>query len=219
MKLPTDPKERNQIFVLIGLVVVGVCVGIFFGFKSLNDAKTTLRKEIEENETTIRKADGKIKRMAIDNVDNDAAVKEILEISDKYVLIPKLGNNYQLPSREILEGCAKDLDLKIEPVRGLGQAPIPYPSGKGAFDVYSARVSLNCGMHELIRFLHRIETSNPYASVTAITISERRAQDKERAQVSFQLQWPIWADAAQREKLIEQLKEASGPVAAGGADS
>jgi HPt (histidine-containing phosphotransfer) domain-containing protein len=218
MKLPTDPKERNQMFILIGLVVVGVCAGIFFGFKFLNDAKATLRTEIEELETTIRKADGKIKRMAIDKVDNDAAVKEILEISDKYVLTAVLGN-YQLPAREILEAYAKDLNLEMEPVRGMGQAPIPYPSGKGAFEVYSARVSLNCGMHELIRFLHRIETSNPYASVTAITISERRAQDKERAQVSFQLQWPIWADAAQREKLIEQLKEASGPVAAGGADS
>ena len=218
MKLPTDPKERNQMFILIGLVVVGVCAGIFFGVKSLNDAKATLRTEIEDLETTIRKADGKIKRMAIDKVDNDAAVKEILEISDKYVLTAVLGN-YQLPAREILEAYAKDLNLEMEPVRGMGQAPIPYPSGKGAFEVYSARVSLNCGMHDLVRFLHKVETGNPYASVAGITISERRAQDKDKAQVSFQLQWPIWADAAAREKLVEQLKKSSGSVAAGGADS
>ena len=35
MKLPDDPKERNQIFVLIGIVAVAVCVGIFFGFRTV----------------------------------------------------------------------------------------------------------------------------------------------------------------------------------------
>ena len=218
MKLPTDPKERNQIFVLIGLFVVGVCVGIFFAFKTLSDSKDGLKKEIEELELTIKKADAKIKRMAIDKVDNDAAVKEILEISDDYVLTSVLGN-YQLPAREILEGYAKDLNLEMEPVRGMGQAPIPYPSGKGAFDLYSARVSLTCGMHDLVRFLHKIETGNPYACVVGITVTERRAQDKDNPQVSFQLQWPVWADAAARDKLVEQLEESAGTTAEGGSES
>ena len=218
MKLPTDPKERNQIFVLIGLAVVGVCVGIFFAFKTLSDSKAGLQKEIEELESTIKKADAKIKRMAIDKVDNDAAVKEILEISDDYVLTSVLGN-YQLPAREILEGYAKELNLEMEPVRGMGQAPIPYPSGKGAFDLYSARVSLTCGMHDLVRFLHKIETGNPYACVVGITVTERRAQDKDNPQVSFQLQWPVWADAAARDKLVEQLEESAGTTAEGGSES
>lgn len=209
MKLPSDPKERNQILVLIGLVAIGVCVGIFFGFKQLASAKKNVAQSIEETETELKKADAKIKRMAVDKVDNDAAVKEILDISDKYILTSVLGN-YQLVARDILESASRELGLKIEPVRELGQGTIPYPSGPGDFKTYTARVSMNCGMHDLIKYLHKLESENPYLSITGISITERTVQSKDEHQVSFEVQWPIWGDPAVKDKLEVQLKEDSG---------
>ncbi len=205
MKLPTDPKERNQILALIGLVAVGVCVGIFFGFKSLNASKDNLSRDIEELESSLSKADAKIKRMAVDEVDNEAAVKDILDISDKYVLSPRLGN-YQLSARDILEAYADELGLEMDPVRGMGEGTVPSAT-KGAFGTYTARVSLYCGMHDLIRFLHRLETDNPYLCITGVQITERRAADKDRPQVSFEVQWPIWNDPEAKTKLEERIKE------------
>lgn len=216
MKLPTDPKERNQILVLIGLVAAGVCVGIFFGFKSLSTSKDNLGRQIEEIESTLSKADAKIKRMAVDEVDNAAAVKEILEIADKYVLSPRLGN-YQLPAREILEGYAEELGLEMDPVRGLGESTVPSAT-KGTFGAYTARVSLYCGMHDLIKFIHKLESDNPYLCITGVQITERRDTNKDKAQVSFEVQWPIWNDLEMKTKLQDQMKEAAGS-ADGGAQS
>lgn len=205
MKLPADPKERQQIFILIGIVALGACIGIFFAFKSLSASKKGMLARIEEMESSLNKSDLKIKRMQIDKVDNDAAVKEILEISDKYVLTSVLGN-YQLVARDIIEAIAGDLDLTIEPVRELGQAVIPYAAGAGAFQGYTARVSLNCGMHDLVKFLHRLETENPYLCVTGISIVERNKQDPNLHQVSFEVQWPIWADPEAKDKLVARSR-------------
>ena len=217
MKLPTDPKERNQIFALIGLVAAGVCVGIFFAFKSLSTSKDRMRREIEDLESKITQADAKIKRMAVDEVDNEAAVKEILETSDKYVLPSVLGN-YQLPATDILEGYAKELGLEMEPVRGLDKASIP-ASAESVFGMYTARVSLNCGMHDLVKFLHKLETENPYLCVSSIQITERRAMDPNRPQVSFEIQWPVWNDPEMRTKMEEQLKEKQGSAVNEGGQS
>jgi len=214
MKLPTDPKERNQIFVLIGLVAAGVCVGIFFGFKSLNGAKVQMSRQIEELEGNLKKADAKIQRMAVDENDNAAAVKEILEISDKYVLTSVLGN-YRLVAGDILEACSKELGLEMEPVRELGKGTIP-SSGSTTFGIYTVRVSLNCGMHDLVRFLHKLETENPYLCITGLQITERRNIDKDKPMVSFEVQWPIWNDPEIRTKLEEQMTAAS---LEGGAES
>ncbi len=209
MKLPSDPKERNQILALIGIVAIAVCAGIFFGFKQLGVAKKNVQKTIEEVESKLKKADAKIQRMSVDKVDNDAAIKEILDISDDYILASVLGN-YQLVARDILEGASKELGLKIEPVRELGKGTVPYPSGPGAFKTYTARVSLNCGMHDLVKFLHKLESGNPYLCVTGLTVTERTSQSKDEHQVSFEVQWPIWDDPAVKDKLLEQLKEESG---------
>jgi hypothetical protein len=216
MKLPADPKERNQILALVGLVAAGVCVGIFFGFKSLATSKENLRREIEELEANIGKADAKIKRMAVDETDNKAALAEILEISDKFVL-PEVLGNYQLPARDILEGYSKDLDLDMDPVRGLGKATVP-SSSKGAFGTYTARVSLNCGMHDLVRFLHKLESDNPYLCITGVQITERRNVDKDKPQVSFEVQWPVWNDLEMKTKFEEQMNEEDGS-GSGGAQS
>lgn len=213
MKLPADPKERNQIFILIGIVAVGLCVGIFFAFKSLGDAKKSMLVRIEELESTLKKADAKIQRMQVDKVDNDVAVKEILEISDKYVLTSVLGN-YQLVARDILEEIAQDLELPIEPVRELGQADVPYSKGAGVFKGYTARVSLNCGLHDLVKYLHKLETENPYLCVTGISIVERHKDDPNLHQVSFEVQWPIWSDPELGDKLVE--RSMADDVAGGG---
>lgn len=210
MKLPTDPKERNQILVLIGLVAVGLCVGIFFAFKSLTTSKQVMRDRIEELEGKIQKADLKIKRMVADKRDNDIAVKEILEISNKHILASVLGN-YQLVARDILDGYARELGLKMEPVRELGQGAIPYPGGDSAFMGYTARVTLFCGMHDLVKFLNKLETGNPYLCVTGISITQQSDKDPDRHIVSFEVQWPIWAKPEMKDKLNEQLKDDSEP--------
>lgn len=205
MKLPTDPKERTQILVLIGLVAVGVCVGIFFAFKSLADSKKEMLVKIEELDSSLSKADAKIKRMQVDAVDNEAAVKEILDVSEDYVLTSVLGN-YQLVARDILEGIAKELELEIEPVRELGQAEIPYARGPGVFNGYTARVTLFCGMHDLVKYLQKLEAQNPYLCVTGITIVERHRQSPNLHQVSFDVQWPVWSDPELKDKLVERSK-------------
>ena len=85
---------------------------------------------------------------------------------------------------------------------------IPHqPTDEAALKSYNLRVTLNTGVHNLIRFLKGIEEGNPYITLSNLSIGARK-EDPANHAISFEIQWPVWAEPTMGETLETRLKEA-----------
>ena len=203
MKLPEDKQERMKIFALIGIGVLIVIVLAYLGIKSLRESKSAKIATLEELHKQQKSANIEINMMSRDNEVNRETVTEIIEISDKYVLRPVLGN-YLLKAKEILKKYEKELDIKFEEIRDSGISAVPH--GARVYNIYTTRIRVECSYHDLIRVIREIEADNPYSCVTTISIATL-ADDPEKHTINFDVQWPVWADPEKSVELVKQLKD------------
>lgn len=211
MKLPEDKQARMKVLILIAIGTVAVLYVAQLGVKSLRKSKKAKTARLQELEEQQKKATLEIRRMPRDLELNRETVKKIKEISDKFVLKPVLGN-YLLKAREIIEQYAKKLDIVLEDIREAGISQVPRRRGRKTdrtFHIYTARVTLDCGFHDIARFLREIKSSNPYLCVASLEIAGRPKEPEEH-KITFDVQWPIWADYEMPGRLEEQLKEEEG---------
>ncbi len=204
MKLPTDKKERTQIFVLIGIVAAVLVFGIFQGVSAYNNKKKDARQRIDELRASIDKASAKIERMRGDRKENCRVLREILELTDQYVLEPHLGGNYMLEIKGIVNRRARDAGINL-PEAPLDRGARKLKGTHGTFHSYQAGLSLECSYFDLLRLIYKIKESNPLVALTSIKIDPGK-QDNAVHNIKLIVQWPIWANQEMEDKLREQLK-------------
>lgn len=211
MKLPEDKKERAKIFILLGIgAAIVLYVTVFGVLRPLLRSRKDKIAGIEELTTKLETGQAKINQMNRGRARNTETLTAILTLANdkKYVLRPRLGN-YLLSAREVVEQHAKRAEIEVE-VREIGISQLPQTTSgddeKRALNVYTATVTAQCGLHDLIRLLESIEKANPYLCVSGLSIT---GQSKSPAAhgVSFQLQWPVWADPAQLQTIEANLKD------------
>jgi hypothetical protein len=218
MKFPEDKKQRNQMFILIGLGVAIVLVVVYFGvswlvgFKKSNEAK---RVEFKDK---IDAANREIDMKSKDEKLRKDVLEKTKDISDKYVLNPTLGS-YVLPAAKKLAAYASAVNIVLEnkDIREMGTSELGTDKGNPILQVYTARVGLQCSYNDLVRLLREIESSNPYVSVTDIAVAGRRETDKEKHSVQFEVQWLIWRDPEMPKKVADQLAATLPPSGKGDA--
>ncbi len=205
MKLPEDKKERVKILFLIGFGTVGVLyMVISLGIKPLLKSKQTDKAEIERLTAEKKTSEGIIKGMAADKKENFETLRQIKDISDKpYLIHPLLGENYKLVVQRIVARRARNVELKPEPIREVGDKTI----AKYGADIkaWTASVSLVCGYNDAIRFMREFEENNPFLCITTIEILAQ--PDPEKHRVTFRAQWPIWANRRMPAWLNKELAE------------
>jgi len=213
MKLPENKKERIKLFCLIGIFAVFI---LYFLVRSA--AGPMLRMKAEQKEQIAKlKAEIETAQRVTDIVGKTAdmnrqTVDEIIRIAetDGFILRPRLGN-YLLEATEIIEAKASEAGVSILSVKAAEIAECPVPgdsSSPGTFSLYTARVGMECGMHELISFLRNIEQSNPYLCISGIDIAGRPG-DPATHEVTVHVQWPIWRDTETLDS-IKKLAELPG---------
>lgn len=211
MKLPTEKNERIKVLALIGVGSVAVIYGIFAGILNpIVKARKVRREGIRELTAEIEKANDLIERMERNLARNKEVLKEIVGASTEagYILQPRLGN-YLLGATEWIDRIAAESDVKLEPIREAGISQLPAgaaAAGTRALNAYTVRVSLDASLLQTIRFIRALEKSNPYICVSALTIA---AKDKpaEQHSVSFEIQWPVWADPEMNTKIDDQIHD------------
>lgn len=214
MKWPTDKKTQQQYIalILIGVVFV-IVILVMFVVTPIRDTKRDTKIAIEELKANLAKSDNIIRYKERDEADNFKALTDLKSISENCFLKAVLGN-YLLVAREVFDAQITDFACAIEPVREVGPGQIPYLGAVGVVNSYTARIALRCGLHDLVRLLRRLETSNPYATLTTLTVSGLHGgsssdyETKENHSISFDIQWPIWANPEMPLKIEEQLEEA-----------
>ncbi len=221
MKLPDDPKERKQLMILGAIMAAGLLFGVFKGADALLlSKKVDAEKKVEELEHKIRKAQKQIKRMnSMDKMNLDL-IKEIKTVSSDYILRDQLGS-YLLVAQEQMEDAARNSKTTIAPVQeiGIGKMPAPPPqqqfSAEGkelpmgppatyALRHYTARITVENGLHDMIRIIKEAERVNPYFCVSGIEIIAQE-ETPGKHEMTFDAQWPIWDDNENNHMTVDIL--------------
>ena len=209
MKLPEDRGERMKVLALgaIGIAAVAYAV-IQLVILPLLGGKQEHTERIDELSDELGLAEMEIAQMAKDSVANRETVSEIKEITDKYVLLPRLGN-YRLGATESIEQHALAAGVELDAVREIGMSEIP----KGTDDkfdhllrAYTVRVTVHCPYTNLVGFLAGLEQSNPLLNIPDVTIAGQPQADPENHLVNFSVQWPVWADPNTPGELNDMLR-------------
>ena len=208
MKLPDTKKERIQ---AIALIVIGI---IFIIYVSGSYAIRPMLKKINEQLNRIEELNSKIEM--VENVIhlvklgkqvNNKVVSEIVQLTEtsNYIMKARLGN-YLIGATELIEKAAKQEQIPIESIRELNISDIPgLNKSSNPFRLYTVKINVECGMHDLILLLKNIEASNPYLSISEINITGQSSKAGQHT-ISFNVQWPIWQDEETIANIIESSK-------------
>lgn len=207
MKLPEDKKERTKVLVLIGIGTV-ILIGLIFkapvvGILPVIASKKAKLEKIEQLKKEIDDANKEIRQLDKDKAENLEVLQKIVNDSTKFVLKPVLGN-YKISASELIEPIIKKYNLKIEQNKQLG---VTGEANQTMLRSFGTRVSLFCGYDDLKNIITEIEMSNPFLSVLNISITAQGIESREKHMVSFDVQWPVWAETDIPGKLAQQLKD------------
>lgn len=214
IRLPDNPADRKKAFAAMAVGGLALLyVAFTYGLQPYRASVNTRRERVAELENEIWRAQKDLS--AIDRVheQNNEIVARILAASeqDRHILRPSLGN-YLLVATDEINRAAAGLDIQVDtinevprtaavvPKKGDGTAPPP-----NRYAPYTVNVSITGGLHELARFLHRLESANPYATVTRLIVMEQSAETPEKHFISLHLQWPIWVDEGHPQRLQAEM--------------
>ena len=221
MRLPEDRKERIKVLILVGVGTIAVIYALIVGvMRPMANTRRERQARIEELNEQLEDAQRDMSRMLRDRQKNVEVLKEIVEIAarDGVILQPRLGN-YELGAVAFIEQRAAEAGVKVNAINEIGITQIPKNPQKkteNAIKAYNMRISLEAGVHDLIRLLASIEDANPYIAITRIDV-QTRMQNPARHSLTFELQWPVWSDPTTGETLETQLQEAIDFKRPGGA--
>ena len=235
MKLPEDKKERQKILMLIGIGVAAVAYGIWsFVFAPKLAERSSSEAAVAELQTKMEDAQEEIRRAPLVERDLRAAYSNIIELSERHMLHPRLGSSYILPAREIINRHARTLNIEGVVVEEVGLIAMPRPKEaakpkpkKGeeqetqatdkpatpespstpppTIQAYAARITATCSYEDLRRWCEAMEKENPMLAICNIMITAQ-PEDPLKHLVTFEALWPTWIDPDQRERLIDDAE-------------
>ncbi len=209
MKLPDTKKERIQtiILIIVGIIFV-LYVSGSYAIKPLRKKRTDQLNRIEELKSKIEMVKSVIQLVKLGKQVNNDVVAELVQITEtsNYVMKAQLGN-YLIGATELIEKMAEEEQVALKSIRELNITDIAEANNdSNPFRLYNIRVSIECGIHDLVKLLKNIESSNPYLAISEISIIGQPAQSAEHS-ISFNIQWPIWKDESIINDIIQSSEE------------
>ncbi|NQT92127.1 MAG: hypothetical protein HQ559_05145 [Lentisphaerae bacterium] len=210
MKLPEQKQDRMKVLAFVFIGAAGVLYAIVqLGITPFLRSRTEKIQRLAELHSAIEDAGLEITRMEKDQEQNREIVLQILDFTGQHVLRRRLGN-LLLGATEVIESHAALMTRgTIDSIREVGVADLPAPKKKASnsvFRLYTVRVTMQAGLHDLLRFIQSLENENPCLCVSSIGI-ETRTMERARHLVSIEIQWPVWANPELPAELVEQIEE------------
>ncbi|MGQ9663451.1 MAG: hypothetical protein ACUVWX_14115 [Kiritimatiellia bacterium] len=211
MKAASFSQQTTKIVAAIALGTILVVIGMWEGIaQPLVRAKRDQTTRLHELQTKIGQATQELRKAVEDRNQNTENLIQIIDISDRYLLHPSLGN-YLISATVVLEKHAAKCGVTLESVRDAGLFDLPASQRKKGtvnyLRCYTARVVLRVGFFDLVRLLSSLETENPYLCIGALSITPQASGDVERHTISFDVQWPVWSDEDLFADLERQLQQ------------
>lgn len=209
IRLPENPDERKKAIAAIALgVVVLLFVTFMYGLQPYLASIRARKERVTELEDEIWRAEKEIKAMDRIREQNNDIVTRILNESEvkRHILRPSLGN-YLLVATEVINQAASGIKISIEAINEMPAPAVTTKKGQAKnqqddrFAPYTINLSLTAGLHDLARFIHRLESGNPYLAVTRLIVMAQSSENPEQHFISIHLQWPIWVDDEHPQRL------------------
>lgn len=191
-------KEQKQLVFLGGLVgVTALYAAVVFGIMPMMAGWNSAKNELAKLEDKLESADRLVRRTQPLREELRESERTLDQAAQHYV--PESENTLAWVTRRIYQK-GRDLGVDIEAV-------VPSTSGfqvatldrsKGTydrfFDLYSVRITTNCGFAKALEFIAALEASNPYIVVGGLVMAASQS-DPERHSLQIDVQWPLWVNA------------------------
>lgn len=204
IRLPENPEDRKKVIAAMAVGGIALLYVVFtFGLQPYRASLLARQVRVNELEEQIWRAQKDLNAIDRVNEANNAIVAQILAASeqDRHILRPSLGN-YLLVATDVINRATAGLSLQIDTINELPRsAPATKSPTANRFSPYTVNLSITGGLHNLARLLHRLESKNPYITVTRLIVMEQSAANPERLFISLHLQWPIWEDKEHPQRL------------------
>ena len=214
IKLPEDKNERNKLYAVIGIFVVGgLYLGFSFGLKPLIQKAQQKTERIEQLDDLIWKAELSLNNVPNNRRRNAEAVADIQSQTERqqYVIGHNLGN-YLLVARGIIDAYATASGITLREVKELtpvnhrpanpkakqGEPPPALPR----YLAYRVAVSFSASLVETVNFVNHCHDQNPLLCITKLTL-RAVPSTPQRHTVSMELEWPRWRSDDERLRLTE----------------
>jgi hypothetical protein len=226
MKLPTNNKTRTQILILAGLVMIFLLILAYFALASVTETRAKTRISLASALLQLEKIDREIKSLPALRQSRDNLFWRIQQTSTNYILFHEY-RNYHLTARETLLPLAAELGITIDIPKEGSVDLFPISEAKSTnkaarvsttrggdkeyggpvspvFALYPVTLSGRAGFPRLLSFLQRLETVNPYLTLSDFTI-RADAQTPEEHDFSMTLYWPIWKNLELKPKVADLI--------------
>jgi hypothetical protein len=214
IKLPEDKNERNKLYAVIGIFVVGgLYLGFSFGLKPLIQKAQQKTERIEQLDDLIWKAERSLNDLANNRRRNAEAVADIQSQTERqqYVIGHNLGN-YLLVARGIVDAYAAASGITLTSVQELTTVthlPARTKAKPGApaptisrYVAYRVGISFSASLVETVSFVNHCHDQNPLLCITKLTIDAVPSTPQRHA-VTMELEWPRWRSDDERLRLTE----------------
>jgi hypothetical protein len=202
---------RMQVMILIGIGSVILLLLCYFGLSSLLAQRAQTHLQLEAATDQMDKINREIKALPDLRRSRDDLFWAIQQAATNYILFHEY-RNYHLTARETLLPMAAALNITIDIPREGGVADFPIPESKvtdrlirvqakspggysgaisSTFGLYSVTLTGQAGFVPLLAFIRRMEESNPYLTVTDLSVKANASQPEAHS-FTLTVLWPIW---------------------------
>jgi hypothetical protein len=214
MKLPVNPKTRNQLLILAGIAVLALLAMAYSGLSAIMTKRAETHAKLLDAISQLNKINREIKAIPALRQSRDDLFWTIQQAATNYILFHEY-RNYHLTAREILLPVAAEMGIMIDiPKEGVIDV-FPIAESKSTnkvsrlasrskdkdnpafsshvFALYPVTLTGRSGFASLLAFLRRIESANPYLTVGELSV-KADPKTPEEHQFAMTLLWPIWLD-------------------------
>lgn len=192
MKLPTSPKERNQMLVLGGLLaLLAAYAAVNLTVLPVLRSSASLRRELGELQEQLKLAEQSSRRLPRLTQEHAKLTVELTTLTNTYLLRPVLGS-YQV--QDLVDSFAQGTGFTVGSVREVGKQEVPRKQtaaqAPATFMRLAVEVNGSGSYSNVLMMIRRMEQMNPHIGLAELLIASQ-ADTPERHRVFLRLDWPI----------------------------
>lgn len=205
MKIGEISKEQRQ-YAVLGLLVVGIVIYALYAFvlSPFVEGWKETKAEYDELDEKLSDAHQKVNRMSQLMMELDGSFTNLMSQADLHIPPPDTALSW-VTSR--IYAHARTLGIDIESISENSSNPpwLNVPGSEREFQIYSVRVTTQCGFNDLRAFVERFVEKNPLVAVSGVKIESNDFQNPEQHRVQLFLEWPWWTSSEGSEIIRSSL--------------
>lgn len=212
MQFPKGKKERLQIAAFAGVLVIGALYALFaFVIQPYRESYAKCLSSIESTTSKLKTANEFIAKNKNAKDKCEELRTALREIDKAYVLKDEY-NNFNIKAGEYITSTFAMPGVSLDPPSD-GQIFVIPRAPRNSFKSFvvniSCKVTGRRSYENLIDLFKKIETDNPYMSISKVNIAAALPGTMAQA-VTFTISWPIWENPSIATNFLPRVEASEG---------